>query len=226
MDRGRLRTVVSWSSGKDSAWALHLLNQSGEVEVVGLLTTVNESYDRVAMHAIRRSLLEAQAEAAGIPLWVVSIPSPCSNEQYEEVMSGAMRRARREGIEAVAFGDLFLADVRAYREATLAGTGITPLSPLWGIPTDLLAATMIAAGVRAHVTCVDPGQIPSSFVGRLWDASFLDELPTTADPCGENGEFHTFVSAGPMLRKAILVRQGIITEREGFVFADLLPANS
>jgi uncharacterized protein (TIGR00290 family) len=226
MDRGRLRTVVSWSSGKDSAWALHLLNQSGEVEVVGLLTTVNESYDRVAMHAIRRSLLEAQAEAAGIPLWVVSIPSPCSNEQYEEVMSGAMRRARREGIEAVAFGDLFLADVRAYREATLAGTEITPLFPLWGIPTDLLAATMIAAGVRAHVTCVDPGQIPSSFVGRLWDACFLDELPTTADPCGENGEFHTFVSAGPMLRKAILVRQGIITEREGFVFADLLPANS
>lgn len=217
------RALLSWSSGKDCAWALHKLRQSDDVEVVGLLTTVNETYDRVAMHGVRASLLNAQAEAVGLPLWTVLIPSPCSNSQYEEAMGGAMRRARGEGIEAVAFGDLFLEDVRAYREEKLAGTGVMPLFPLWGQPTRRLAQTMIDAGVRAHVTCVDPRQIPSSFAGRLWDRSFIEELPETADPCGENGEFHTFVSAGPMLRTAIPTRTGIIVEREGFVFADLLP---
>jgi uncharacterized protein (TIGR00290 family) len=218
------RALLSWSSGKDCAWALHSLRQSGEVEVVGLLTTVNEVYDRVAMHAVRTSLLKAQAEAAALPLWTVPIPSPCSNTQYEEAMGGAMTRARQQGIDAVAFGDLFLEDVRAYREQKLAGTGITPLFPLWGQPTNQLAHTMIDAGVRAHVTCVDPRQIPPSFAGRLWDRSFLEELPETADLCGENGEFHTFVSAGPMFQTAISVQTGVITEREGFVFADLLPA--
>src|SRR5712692_1172564 len=201
-----------------------MLRQSGDAEVVGLLTTVNDAYDRVAMHGVRRSLLEAQAEAAGIPLWIVPIPSPCSNAQYEEAMGGAMTRARGEGIEAVAFGDLFLEDIRAYREEKLAGTGITPLFPLWRQPTSRLAHAMIDAGVRAYVTCVDPKQILASFAGRLWDRSLLEELPATADPCGENGEFHTFVFEGPMFRNAVPVRTGIITEREGFVFADLLPA--
>jgi len=220
--RESYRALLSWSSGKDCAWALHTLRQSGDVKVVGLLTTVNEAYDRVAMHAVRTSLLNAQAEAAGLPLWTVSIPSPCSNAQYEEAMGGAMKRAREQGIDAMAFGDLFLEDVRAYREQKLTGSGITPLFPLWGQPTGRLAHTMIDAGVRAHVTCVDPQQIPPSFAGRLWDRSFLEELPETADPCGENGEFHTFVSAGPMFQTAIPIRTGVITEREGFVFADLL----
>jgi diphthamide synthase (EF-2-diphthine--ammonia ligase) len=201
------------------------LEQSGDVEVVGLLATVNESYDRVAMHAVRRELLQAQADAAGIPLWIVPIPSPCSNDQYEQAMGATMSRARREGIVAVAFGDLFLEDVRAYREAKLAGTGISPLFPLWQTPTDLLARTMIDSGLRAHVTCVDPRQVPTNLAGRLWDAAFLAELPKTADPCGENGEFHTFVSAGPMFRRAIAVRTGAVIERDGFVFADLLAIN-
>lgn len=222
MGRKSYRALLSWSSGKDCAWALHTLRQSGDAEVVGLLTTMNELYDRVAMHAVRMSLLEAQAEAAGLPLWLVPIPSPCSNAQYEEAMGGAMIRAKGEAIDAVAFGDLFLEDVRAYREEKLAGTGIRPLFPLWGEATDGLARTMIDSGVHAHVTCVDPKQIPASFVGRVWDRSFLEELPETADPCGENGEFHTFVSAGPMFQSAIPIRTGIITEREGFVFADLL----
>lgn len=195
---------------------------SDEVDVVGLLTTINEVYDRVAMHAVRRELLEAQAEAAGIPLWTIPIPSPCSNEQYEEAMGSAVTRAREEGIEHVAFGDLFLEDIRAYREQKLAGTGISPLFPLWGQPTRQLAETMIDAGLMAHVTCVDPGQITSKFAGRIWDRAFLAELPETADPCGENGEFHTFVSAGPMFPRRILVQAGVVTEREGFVFADLL----
>ncbi len=217
------RALLSWSSGKDCAWALHTLRQSGEADVVGLLTTVNDVYDRVAMHGVRRSLLEAQAKAAGLPLWIVPIPSPCSNAQYEEAMGGAMTRARKGGIEAVAFGDLFLEDIRAYREEKLAGTGIRPLFPLWGQPTSQLAHAMIAAGVRAYVTCVDPKQIPASFAGRLWDRFFLDELPAAADPCGENGEFHTFVCEGPMFQTAILTQLGTVAEREGFVFADLLP---
>ena len=222
MVRNARRALLSWSSGKDSAWALHTLRRSGDIEVAGLLTTVNEAYDRVAMHAVRLELLGAQSEATGIPLWRVPIPSPCSNAQYEEAMGSAIKRARAEGIKHVAFGDLFLEDIRAYREQKLAGTGISPLFPLWRQPTRQLAETMIEAGVMAHVTCVDPRLISSKFAGRLWDHAFLAELPETADPCGENGEFHTFVSAGPMFDWPIPVQAGVITEREGFVFADLL----
>lgn len=199
-----------------------MLRASNNVEIVGLLTTVNEHYERVAMHGVRRELLDAQAEAVGIPLWAVDLPSPCSNEEYEKRMASAMIRAQEERIQAVAFGDLFLEDVRMYREARLKETGIKPVFPLWGRPTDQLAREMMSAGVRAHVTCLDPKQIPSSLAGRLWDGAFLAQLPESADPCGERGEFHTFVSGGPMFRKAIPVRSGDILEREGFVFADLL----
>jgi uncharacterized protein (TIGR00290 family) len=218
-----LRALLSWSSGKDSAWALHVLRQSDEVQVVGLLTTVNEVHNRVAMHAVRRELLEAQAEAANLPLWPVPIPDPCSIEEYELRMGAVISRAVGERVQAIAFGDLFLEDVRAYREQRLAGSGVRPLFPLWQQPTDRLARAMLAAGVRAHVTCVDPRQISASFAGREWDAQFLADLPCSADPCGERGEFHTFVSAGPMLRHAVRVMAGEVVERAGFVFADLLP---
>jgi uncharacterized protein (TIGR00290 family) len=216
-----LPTLLSWSSGKDSAWSLHVLRQNDEVDVVGLLTTVNELHDRVAMHAVRRELLEAQAESAGLPLWPLPIPSPCSNEEYEARMAGLLQRALRAGIRAVAFGDLFLADIRAYREKKLAGTGLRPLFPLWQEPTDRLAQTMLAAGVRAHITCVDPAQISPRFAGRTWDARLLAELPRSADPCGERGEFHTFVSDGPMFTHAIPIAVGDIVERDGFIFADI-----
>jgi uncharacterized protein (TIGR00290 family) len=220
----RRRILLSWSSGKDSAWALHELRRAGDVEVVGLLSTLSEPYDRVAMHAVRRSLLDAQARAAGLPLWPVTLPSPCSNEAYEAAMGAALVRARAEGVEAIAFGDLFLEDVRRYREEKLAPTGIHPLFPLWGRPTAALAQEMLAAGVVAHLTCVDPRQIPGALAGRRWDAALLAELPPTADPCGERGEFHTFVSAGPMFAAPLGVRTGEIVERDGFVFADLLEA--
>lgn len=216
------RALLAWSSGKDSAWSLHVLRQRGEVDVVGLLTTINEVHDRVAMHAVRRDLLEAQAAAAGLPLWPVFIPSPCSNEQYEAAMGAAVARARDEGITRVAFGDLFLEDIRAYRERQLAGTGLDPLFPLWQIPTRDLARQMLAGGVRAHLTCVDPKRLPKTFAGRTWDATLIAELPGEVDPCGENGEFHTFVSAGPMFAAPLEVRVGQVVERDGFVFADVL----
>jgi uncharacterized protein (TIGR00290 family) len=218
----RRRTLLSWSSGKDSAWTLHELTRAGDVEVVGLLSTLSEPYDRVAMHAVRRSLLDAQARAAGLPLWPVVLPSPCSNEAYEAAMATALARARAEGVEAIAFGDLFLEDIRRYREEKLAPTGIRPLFPLWGRPTAALARDMLAAGVVAHLTCVDPRQVPAALAGRRWDAALLAELPPTADPCGERGEFHTFVSAGPMFAVPVGVCTGEIVERDGFVFADLL----
>jgi uncharacterized protein (TIGR00290 family) len=220
----RPRALLSWSSGKDSAWALHVLRATGDVEVTGLVSTVSVAYDRVAMHAVRRTLLEAQARAVGLPLRVVALPSPCSNAEYEAAIGAVLAEARTAGIEAMAFGDLFLADIRRYREQQLADTGIRPLFPLWGLPTRPLAETMVAAGVRAHVTCVDPNQVPASLAGRVWDAAFLADLPSGADPCGENGEFHTFVSAGPMLAAPLAVRAGEVVERDGFVFADLLAA--
>lgn len=227
----RKRVLVSWSGGKDSAWALHLLLQRREVEVVGLLTTINAQFQRVAMHGFREELLERQAEAAGLPLWPVPLPWPCSNEQYEAAMSACCARAVAEGVEAIAFGDLFLEDIRAYREAKLAGTGLEPIFPCWRIPTDQLAREMIAAGVRAHLVCVDPRQLDGRFAGRLFDEALLDELPDGVDPCGERGEFHTFVSAGSMFAhggrsRSIEVRRGEIVERDGFVYADLLPAQS
>jgi uncharacterized protein (TIGR00290 family) len=218
------RILLSWSSGKDSAWSLHVLRQRDEVEVVGLLTTLNAEHDRVAMHAVRSELLRMQADAAGLELWPVPLPWPCSNEDYEAAMSAAMARAKDAGITQVAFGDLFLEDVRRYREDRLRDSGITPLFPIWGIPTEELAHRMIAQGLRARITCVDPKQLDARFAGRDFDAALLSELPKSADPCGENGEFHSFAYAGPMFRHPIAIRSGQIVERDGFVFADILPA--
>jgi len=225
------RTLLAWSSGKDSAWSLHVMRQAAARDpsaprVVGLLTTVNATHDRVAMHAVRRPLLAAQAAAAGLPLHEVEIPWPCTNADYERAMGAAMDRARADGIEHVAFGDLFLEDIRRYREEKLAGTGITPLFPLWGQPTAALAQQMLAGGLIAHLTAVDPRQVPGALAGRRWDAALIAELPPSADPCGENGEFHTFVSAGPMFTAPIAVRVGEVVERDGFVFADVLPGDT
>ena len=219
------KVLLSWSSGKDSAWALHLLSQSKDTQIVGLLTTINESANRVAMHAVRRMLLEAQAETLGLPLWVAPLPSPCPNADYERIMREVCCRAVTEGIQAVAFGDLYLTDVRRYREQQLQGTGLEPLFPVWGIPTRELASEMIASGLRAKITCVDPRALPREFAGREFDESFLADLPPGVDPCGENGEFHSFVYNAPGFREPLRVDVGEIVERDGFVFADLLPAS-
>ena len=215
------RVLLSWSSGKDSAWTLHKLRLRGDCEVVGLLTTLNSEFDRVAMHGTRRSILEAQAEAAGIPLWSVPLPWPCSNEQYEERMATVCGRAVQEGVEAVAFGDLFLEDIRAYREKQLKNTSLEPLFPLWQIPTDTLAREMIDGGLRTRIVCVDTKQLPAEFVGREFDRQFLDDLPQGVDPCGERGEFHTCVYGGPMFKASLPVQSGEIVIRDGFAFADL-----
>jgi uncharacterized protein (TIGR00290 family) len=215
------RVALSWSSGKDSAWSLHLLRQDPAIEVVALFTTLNEQFDRVAMHAVRRELLELQAESLGLPLWTVPLPWPCSNEQYEARMTALCQRATSEGVEAMAFGDLFLTDIRAYREKQLAGTGLEPIFPVWQIPTASLARTMIASGLRAKITCVDPRILPAEFAGRDFDSQFLADLPPHIDPCGENGEFHSFVYDAPGFRRPIPVSVGEIVERDGFVFADL-----
>jgi uncharacterized protein (TIGR00290 family) len=214
-------TLLSWSSGKDSAWALHVLREEGRYGVVGLVTTINEAAERVAMHAVRSRLLDAQASAVGLPLWKVPLPSPCTNEEYEARMSGLIERAEAEGITAFAFGDLFLDDIRAYREKQLGGTSLEPVFPLWMRPTRVLAAEMIRHGVRAKLTCVDPSKLDASFAGRDFDAALLHDLPAEVDPCGENGEFHSFVYDGPMMRGPIPVCVGEVVEREGFVFADV-----
>lgn len=218
------KVLLSWSSGKDCAWSLHLLRQRSEVEVVALVTTFNQAANRVAMHAVRRALVEAQAERAGLPLWAVDLPWPCSNAAYEERMRAVCDRAVAEGIAAVAFGDLFLEDVRAYRVRQMEGTGLELLFPAWGIPTDALAREMIAAGTKAKITCVDPSKLAASYAGREFDRDFLDDLPAGVDPCGENGEFHSFVYDAPVFTGAIDVRSGEVVERDGFVFADVLPA--
>ena len=219
-----MKTLLSWSTGKDSAWSLYVLRQTLGIEGAGLFTTVNAAFDRAAMHAVRRALLEAQAAAAGLPLHVIEIPWPCPNEAYEASMGAFVAEQTARGVEAMAFGDLFLEDIRAYREAKLAGSGIAPLFPLWGRDTAALAEEMIAGGLKAHLTCVDPKKLPAHFAGRAFDRALLAELPAGVDPCGENGEFHTCVSVGPMFAHAIDVRAGVIETRDGFVFADLLPA--
>jgi len=217
------KVLLSWSSGKDSVWALHLLRQQPDIEVAALLTTFNSAADRVAMHAVRRVLVDTQALRTGIPQWSVDLPWPCSNAQYEERMRGVCQRALAEGITAIAFGDLFLQDIRDYRERQLQGTGLEPLFPVWEIPTTKLARDMIAAGVKAKITCVDPAQVDSTFAGRDFDQDLLDSLPHGVDPCGENGEFHTFVYDAPVFSSPIAVSMGEIVERDGFVFADVLP---
>jgi len=217
--------LLSWSSGKDSAWALHLLRQQPDIKVAGLFTTFNGEANRVAMHAVRRSLVEAQAALTELPLWSVDLPWPCSNAQYEELMRGVCVRAVEQGIEAFAFGDLFLQDIRAYRERQLQGSGLEPLFPVWGKPTAELAGEMIAAGVRAKVTCVDPS-LGRAFAGRDFDLEFLESLPESADPCGENGEFHTFVYESPVFAKPLAVRSGEIVERDGFIFADVISSET
>jgi len=217
------RVLLSWSSGKDSAWALHMLRQQPELQVVALLTTFNSAADRVAMHAVRRTLVKLQAERTGIPLWEVELPWPCSNDDYECRMRAVVERAVAEGVDAVAFGDLFLEDIRAYRVRQLAGTGLQPLFPVWGIPTEELARQMIAAGLRAKLTCVDPAKLDASFAGREFDAALLLELPEGIDPCGENGEFHSFVYEAPVFSSPIAVQTGEVVRRDNFVFADVLP---
>jgi uncharacterized protein (TIGR00290 family) len=218
-----MKALVAWSSGKDSAYALELARRAGEVEVVGLLTTVTEDYARVSMHGVREEVLELQARAAGLPLRRVRIPAGCVNAEYERRMAQAVARARDDGITRVIFGDIFLEDVRAYRERMLAGTGISPAFPLWGRETRSLAREMLDAGISATLVCVDPRRLPAEFAGRAFDASLLAELPSDVDPCGENGEFHTCVADGPMFSAPVGLAPGEVVLRDGFVFADLMP---
>ncbi|HKT89626.1 MAG TPA: hypothetical protein VJQ59_14375 [Candidatus Sulfotelmatobacter sp.] len=216
------KILLSWSSGKDSAWTLHVLRQRGDVEVVGLLTTINSNFQRVAMHGTRYELLKAQAAAARLPLWEVLLAWPCSNEVYEKAMATACATAVQQEISGIAFGDLFLEDVRRYREDRLRGTGLEPLFPLWGRNTSELLSEMLDAGLRARIVCVDPSKLPADFAGRDLDFEILNRMPTGIDPCAENGEFHTFAYAGPMFHEPIPIESGEIVTRDGFVFADLL----
>ncbi len=221
MTKRPMKTLLAWSSGKDSAYALCVLQKNPEVEVVGLLTTLNSSVNRVSMHGVRASVLEAQARACELPLYGVPLPDPCSNEDYQQAMSETVKRARHKGVEAIAFGDLYLADVRAYREAHLAGTGIAPLFPLWGRPTSSLAEEIIAAGLEAIITCVDTAQLDRSFLGRAFDRKLLRDLPATVDPCAERGEFHSLTIAGPMFSHRLDVEVGEVVERDRFMFVDV-----
>jgi uncharacterized protein (TIGR00290 family) len=216
-----MKILLSWSSGKDSAWALHVLNLKRPGAVAALLTTVNESVDRVAMHGVRREVLEAQAAAAGLPLRIVPLPHGCSNDVYETRMKVAVQQAVVDGFTHAAFGDLFLEDVRRYREAQLAGTGLQPIFPVWGIPTDRLAHDMIAAGLRARLSCVDTRVLGPSFAGRAYNATLLTDLPAGVDPCGENGEFHTCVCDGPMFAGPVRISVGEMEKRDPFAWADL-----
>jgi uncharacterized protein (TIGR00290 family) len=218
------KALIAWSSGKDSAWSLHEVRRAGDYDVVGALTTVTDSFARVSMHGVREELLQAQLKAAGLEPVVVRIPYPCPNEVYEREMAAAVQAAKARGISHIIFGDLFLEDIRAYREKQLAGSGITPVFPLWLKPTGELAREMIEAGVEAHLAVVDLKKLQASFAGRRFDAALLDDLPAGADPCGENGEFHSFVAAGPMLKGKIAVKVGETVERDGFAFADLMAA--
>jgi uncharacterized protein (TIGR00290 family) len=218
------RALIAWSSGKDSAFALHEIRRSGDYEIVGALTTVTQEFERVSMHGVRESLLRAQLEAARLPSIVVRIPFPCPNEVYEREMAAAIAQAKADGVTHVIFGDLYLEDIRAYRVAKLADAGMTALFPLWQRPTDALAREMIDAGLCANLATVDLAKLPRSFCGRRYDSALLYDLPVGVDPCGENGEFHSFVTAGPMFDRAIAVTVGETVIREGYAYTDLLPA--
>jgi uncharacterized protein (TIGR00290 family) len=217
------RAFVSWSSGKDSAFAVWEARRLGLAQIVGVLTTVNETYSRVAMHGVRQALLERQIAALGVPAIIVPIPSPCPNDVYESRMAAACAQIKGQGVDVMLFGDLFLEDIRVYREKNLAAAGMTPLFPLWGRDTAVLAREMIASGLVAHLVCLDPKKLDRSFAGRRFDESLLADLPPGVDPCGENGEFHTVVTAGPMFDAPIEVAVGEVVERDGFVFADVVP---
>jgi uncharacterized protein (TIGR00290 family) len=221
----RPKALIAWSSGKDSAWALHEVRREGAYDVIGALTTMTGTFTRVSVHGVREELLDAQLAAAGLPSRKVRIPHPCPNESYEREMAAAVAQARDDGVTHIIFGDLFLEDIRAYREKNLAGTGITPIFPLWGRPTAPLARDMITGGVRAHLVSVNLEKLPRGFAGRAFDLSLHDDLPDTADPCGENGEFHTFVSAGPMFARPLNIKVGEIIERDGAAYADLVQAD-
>jgi uncharacterized protein (TIGR00290 family) len=216
------KTLLSWSSGKDSAWALHVLRRRTDLEIVGLVTTLNEVHQRVAIHGVRRELLERQAQEVELPLQLVDLPSPCSNDDYESAMRRLISEARGSGVECMAFGDLFLQDIRRYREEKMAGTGITPLFPLWGMDTRQLAGEMIGGGLRAYVSCLDPKKVPATCAGREFNDELLRNLPPDVDPCGENGEFHTFAFDGPMFARPLHIAPGEVVTRDGFVYADLM----
>jgi len=216
------RALISWSSGKDSAFSLHEARRAGEFDVVGALTTVTETFERVSIHGVRQEILRAQCEAAGLPQRIVPIPYPCPNEIYEARMGEAVAAAVRDGITHMIFGDLFLADIRAYREQKLAGTGITPIFPLWDRPTPTLAQAMIASGLEAYLATVDLKKLPAEFAGRQFDAQLLADLPEGIDPCGENGEFHTCVVAGPMFSQPLAVETGERVVRDGYAYCDLV----
>jgi uncharacterized protein (TIGR00290 family) len=220
----RPKALMSWSTGKDSAFALHEVRRLGEIEIAGIMTTVTTAFGRVSMHGVRESLLDQQARALHLPCWKISIPAPCPNDVYELEMGRVLDQARMDGVTHVIFGDLFLEDLRTWREAKLAGVGMVGIFPLWKHDTTALAAEMIASGLRATLTCVDPRKLDRSFAGRRFDADLVASLPVGIDPCGENGEFHTFASEGPMFDQAIPVVTGEVVERDGFVFADVLPA--
>ena len=222
INESKHKTLLSWSSGKDSAWALHTLRQDPQIELAGLFCTVNQAFNRVAMHGVRVELLQRQADRLGLPLQIIDIPYPCSNEQYAQVMSEFVTQARAAGVTHFAFGDLFLEDVRRYREERLQGTGISPIFPLWGWDTRELSQTMVTAGLRSVLTCVDPTQLSKDFAGRIFDATLLRDLPADVDPCGENGEFHSFAFDGPMFAQAVDFTLGETVARDGFVFTDLL----
>ncbi|HEV7877756.1 ATP-binding protein [Bradyrhizobium sp.] len=222
----RAKALISWSSGKDSAFALHEVRRAGELDVVGALTTVTETFGRVSIHGVRQEILHAQLDAAGLPPRIVPIPYPCPNEIYEARIGEAVAAAVRDGISHIIFGDLFLQDIRAYREQKLAGTGITPLFPLWGRPTRKLAQAMIASGLEAIIATVDLKKLPAEFAGRQFDAQLLADLPEGVDPCGENGEFHSCVVAGPIFSRRLVVTAGQRVERDGYAYCDLVMEDS
>lgn len=222
----RAKALIAWSSGKDSAWALHEMRRAGTFDIVAALTTVTETFDRISMHGVREELLTAQLDAAELPGMIVRIPFPCPNDIYEQRMAAALVEAKAAGVTHVIFGDLFLQDIRAYREARLAEVGMTPVFPLWHRPTNVLAREMIESGVEARLVCIDLKTLPRAFAGRRFDYDLIDSLPPGVDPCGENGEFHSFVAAGPMLNRAIPITIGETVEREGFAYADLMKGAS